>query len=183
MDKEITTGEEMAALFLRNQNALFALALSYTGSRLTAEEIVGDTIVAVLEAGKCFSCEAACYGYMKAIVRNQSVSRLRRRYRVEPADSEDLERYLIKHSESGRPFREAELQLLFQELLAPYPKEVRQAFIAHVLDGEPIPQLAKQIGMKHEALRKQIYRMKTRIAQAVPEKDMRALLFMILLYS
>ncbi len=182
MDKEITTSEEMAEIFLRNQNSLFALALSYTGSRLTAEEIVGDTIVAVLEAEKCFSCEAACYGYMKAIVRNQAVSRLRRRYRIEPADGDDLERYLAEHSESGRPFREVELQLLFQDLLAPYPKEVRQAFIAHVLDGEPIPQLAKQCGMKSEALRKQIYRMKTRIARAIPEKEMRALLFMVLMW-
>ena len=73
--------------------------------------------------------------------------------------------------------------MLLQELLAEYPKEMREAFVAYVLDQEPIPHLARQYGIKADTLRKKIYRLKEQIAQTVPEKDMRAILFMLLLYS
>ena len=69
------------------------------------------------------------------------------------------------------------------EILAEYPKEIREAFIAHILDDETIPSLAAYYGIKNDTLRKQIGRMKTRIAQAIPEKDMKTFLFMLMLIS
>lgn len=183
MRKSITTNEEIAQVFLQNQRTLFLIALNYSESIDTAEEIVSDTIVVALEANKSFSCEAACVGYMKAIVRNQAISRLRRKYEIEPEEGESIERYMVEHNECNLPFREVEVQMLLQELLAEYPKEMREAFVAYVLDQEPIPRLARQYGIKADTLRKKIYRLKEQIAQTVPEKDMRAILFMLLLYS
>lgn len=49
MGKPITQ-DEIAAIYLRQQQKLFLTALSYTDSMYAAEEIVGDTIVAALEA-------------------------------------------------------------------------------------------------------------------------------------
>ena len=169
MGKPITQ-DEIAAIYLRQQQKLFLTALSYTDSMYAAEEIVGDTIVAALEAKVTFDNEAACACYMRAVVRNKAISCLRRKYTIEPEEGESLERLLIEHNEQERSYREVELQLLIQELLAEYPKEVREAFIAHVLDQEPIPQLAVLYGVKNDTLRKQIQRMKTKIAEAIPEK-------------
>jgi RNA polymerase sigma factor (sigma-70 family) len=177
------TQDEIATIYLRQQQKLFLTALSYTDSMYAAEEIVGDTIVAALEAKVTFDNEAACACYMRAVVRNKAISCLRRKYTIEPEEGESLERLLIEHNEQERSYREVELQLLIQELLAEYPKEVREAFIAHVLDREPIPQLAVLYGIKNDTLRKQIQRMKTKIAEAIPEKDMQTFLFLLLLYS
>ena len=73
MGKPITQ-DEIAAIYLRQQQKLFLTALSYTDSMYAAEEIVGDTIVAALEAKVTFDNEAACACYMRAVVRNKAIS-------------------------------------------------------------------------------------------------------------
>ena len=81
-----------------------------------------------------------------------------------------------------RPYNEVEMQLLIRELLQSYSKEIQEAFIAYVLDQVPVQDLAEMYGLSYEALRKQFQRIKARIAEKIPEKEMRAFLFTLLLY-
>ncbi len=177
---KITTSEEIAKVFLKNQKLLFHTAYGYTNSAYLAEEIVGDAIVAVLQKTLSFENESVCIAYFKSTIRNKAINLLRSRYVVEPTDDADLEFILNKHVIGERSHREVELQMLLQKLLDEYPEEIREAFIAHVLDDEPIPRLAKLYGIKNDTLRKQIGRMKARISAAIPKEEMRTLLFMVL---
>ena len=160
-----------------------ALALAYVYTVDKAEELVADAIVAVYEKSPVFACEGSCACYLRQIVRNSAIDLLRKKYVPELMDSNDIDLKFAKANPYGRQYREAEVQMLLQELLREYPAEIRQAFIAHVIDQETIPDLAKLYGINNDTLRKQIGRMKKRIAKAVPPEKMREFLFLFLLMS
>ena len=69
---------------------------------------------------------------------------------------------------------------MLNDILKEYPEEIRNAFIAHVIDQETIPNLAACYGINPSTLRKQIKRMKDRIAEKIPEKNMKEFLFMLM---
>ena len=108
---------------------------------------------------------------------------MRKKYKIEPQEDEDSEKLFIEFNNYQLPFNEVEVQLLLHELLAEYPKEIREAFVAHIIDQETIPVLAAYYGIKTDTLRKQIGRMKSRISKSIPKKDMRNFLFMLMLLS
>ena len=180
---KITTKDEIAYLYLKSQRALFQLALTYVDSMYLAEDLVEDAIVAVLEKSPSFESEASCVCYMRQIIRNKAISLLRKKYKIEPHEDEDIEKQLIQSNDFDLPYNEVEVQLLLHDLLTEYPQEIREAFIAHVIDQETIPVLAAHYGMKTDTLRKQIGRMKSRIAETIPKKDMKTFLFMLMLLS
>ncbi len=180
---QISTKEEIADIYLKHQKSLFTLALTYVDTVYVAEELVADAIVAILEQSPSFPNEATCVCYLKQIVRNKAISRLRKKYKFEPREDDDIEKRMIDINEYELPFNEVETQLLLHGLLKEYPKEIREAFIAHVIDQETIPVLASFYGIKTDTLRKQIGRMKARIAATIPEKDMKSFLFMLMLLS
>ena len=76
----ILTKDEIAEVYLRQQRSLFMMALTYTHSMYAAEEIVGDTIVALLEAEAEFKNEGACAVYMRTIVRHKAISMFRTKW-------------------------------------------------------------------------------------------------------
>ena len=180
---KISTSEEIAEIYLKSQHTLFQLALTYVDTLYLAEELVGDAIVAILEKSPVFESEVSCVCYLKQIVRNKAISLLRKKYKIEPQEDEDIEKLFIKFNNYQLPFNEVEVQLLLHELLAEYPKEIREAFVAHIIDQETIPVLAAYYGIKTDTLRKQIGRMKSRISKSLPKKDMRNFLFMLMLLS
>lgn len=180
---KISTKEEIADIYLKCQNTLFRVALTYVDTLYLAEEMVGDSIVAILEKSPTFESEASCVCYLKQIVRNKAISFLRKKYKVEPQKDRDIEKHLIDSNDSALPYNEVEIQLLLHEILSEYPQRIRDAFIAHVIDQETIPVLAAYYGIKTDTLHKQIGRMKSRIARSIPEKDMRTFLFMLILLS
>ena len=108
---------------------------------------------------------------------------LRKKYKIEPQEDTDIEEQLIKSNDFNLPYGEVEVQLLLQEILSEYPQNIREAFIAHIIDQETIPVLAAYYGIKSDTLKKQIGRMKSRIAESIPQKDMRAFLFILMLLS
>ena len=180
---KISTNDEIAEVYLKSQHALFQLALTYVDTLYLAEELVGDAIVAILDKSPTFESEASCVCHLKQIVRNKAISLLRKKYKIEPQKDEDIEKQFIELNDYTLPFNEVEVQLLLHELLTEYPKEIREAFIAHVIDQETIPVLAAHYGIKTDTLKKQIGRMKSRISESIPKTDMRNFLFILMLLS
>ncbi len=180
---QISTKEEIADVYLKNQRALFCVALTYVDSVDIAEEFVADAIVAVFEQAPTFVSEVSCLCYLKQTVRNKAINHVRKRYVIEPQEDGDIEKRFIEMNEYGLPFNTVEIQLLLHKLLNEYSKEIREAFIAHVIEQESIPVLASHYGIKPDTLRKHIGRIKAKISQTIPEKDMRAFLFMLMLLS
>ena len=179
----IATYEAIAEVFLKNKHRLYYIAYSYVSSAYIVEEIVADTLLAVLEKAPIFTSEKQCLCYIKQAVRNRAISYLRKKYVGEPNEEQDIERVIIEQNNSNLSFNEVDVQLLLNDILKEYPEEIRNAFIAHVIDQETIPNLAACYGINPSTLRKQIKRMKDRIAEKIPEKNMKEFLFMLMLFS
>ena len=69
------------------------------------------------------------------------------------------------YSDSARSFEDKDLlgieaRELFMQLTADWPEEMRTAFIAHVVEGVPLKDIAEQMGIKPNTLTKRINRLK-----------------------
>ncbi len=171
-----TTGEIITQLFLRVHRTLENLALTYVNNREQAIDIVQDTVLIMLEKERTFESEASCVCYMKQIVRNQAKNFLRNNADTELWETlddikiEDIDHYDIVES-----------KLTLQQLLLKYPPEIREAFIIHVIDGEPSRVLAEQLNIKHDTLRRQFTRMKQELLDTYSNKMSKKTLFLLLL--
>lgn len=92
----ISTKEEIVDIYLKYQKSLFHLAMTYVDTLYLAEDLVEDTIVAILEKPPVFESEASCVCYLRQIVRNKAKSMLRKKYKIEPQEDTDIEEQLIK---------------------------------------------------------------------------------------
>ena len=172
----IATGENVTQLFMRVHRALENLTLTYVRNREQAIDIVQDTILIMLEKERTFESEASCVCYMKQIVRNLSKNYLRK-----TADMELWETLDDVRIEEIDQYDIVESKLTLQRLLLKYPPEIREAFIVHVIDGEPSRVLAEQLNLKHDTLRRQFSRMKQELLDTYSNKINRKTLFLLLL--
>ena len=172
----VTTGEVITQLFLRVHRTLENLALTYVNNREQAVDIVQDTVLIMLEKERTFESEASCVCYMKQIVRNQAKNFLR-----DNADMELWETLDDVRLEVIDQYDIVESKLTLQQLLIKYPPEIREAFIIHVIDGEPSRVLAEQLDIKHDTLRRQFTRMKQELLDTYSKKLNKKTLFLLLL--
>ncbi len=172
----IATGENVTQLFMRVHRALENLALTYVRNREQAIDIVQDTILIMLEKERTFESEASCVCYMKQIARNLSKNYLRK-----TADMELWETLDDVRIEEIDQYDIVESKLTLQRLLLKYPPEIREAFIVHVIDGEPSRVLAEQLNLKHDTLRRQFSRMKQELIDTYSSKINKKTLFLLLL--
>lgn len=86
---KISDKDEIVDIYLKYQKSLLRLAMTYVDRSYLAEDIVGDTIIAVLERPLEFENEASCACYMRRTVRNKSISLLRRKYAIPPLSDSD----------------------------------------------------------------------------------------------
>ena len=175
------TKEKIAKIYFEHQRSLITLALTYMDSIQLAEELVADAMVAIFEPTLEFTSEPSCVCYFRKVIRSKAINYFRRKYKIEAYDEEDIEKGFIQMNLHELPFGDVEVQLLLDGLLKKYPDDIRAAFIAHVLDQEPISALAALYGMKADSLKKQISRMKKYIVSTIPEKDMRTFLYLLML--
>ena len=100
---KISDKDEIVDIYLKYQKSLLRLAMTYVDRSYLAEDIVGDTIIAVLERPLEFENEASCACYMRRTVRNKSISLLRRKYQIDLLDdADDIEKRIIELSSSDR---------------------------------------------------------------------------------
>ena len=68
--------------------------------------------------------------------------------------------------------------MCLRSLIKDYPYSIREAFVLHLLDGVPSRILARELGIKHDTLRRQFSRIKKRLLEISPtiKKDLLLLL-------
>ena len=86
----IATYEAIAEVFFKNKHRMYYIAYSYVSSAYIVEEIVADTLLAVLEKAPIFTSEKQCLCYIKQAVRNRAISYLRKKYVEEPMKNRTL---------------------------------------------------------------------------------------------
>lgn len=176
---EIHKKEEIAQIFIANKALLLNIALTYMPNRESAEDIVSDAILAVLEHDLTFKSEASCVCYIKQTIRNKALNIIRRKYNMEPTEADDMDAQVFKMHHPDAGFRDIETHMLLRELLKDYSAKIQEAFVLYVLDDMPIPYLANQLEMKPDSLRRQFSRMQKRLQELPEEKKLLLLMLML----
>jgi RNA polymerase sigma factor (sigma-70 family) len=170
----LATNEASAQLFIGLHRVLEDLALTYVNDREQAIDIVQDMILVMLERERTFENKASCVCYMKQIVRNKAKNYLRKTAAIELRESMNV---ITEETDS---FDDIDSRLCLQRLLLKYPAEIREAFICHVIDGDPSRILAEQLNISPDTLRRQFSRMKQDLLRKASSLGKKTLLLLIL---
>lgn len=171
----ISSSQVISQLFIKVRRSLENTAMTYVGNSDHATDIVQDVIVIMLEKERTFESEASCVCYMKQIVRNRAKNYLRNNAGVDLWETmDDL------NVEDLDPYDLVDAKLSLQRFLLKYPLDIREAFIRHVIDGETSKDLAEQLDMNHDTLRRQFSRMKQELLQNAQKINKNTLFLLIL---
>jgi RNA polymerase sigma factor (sigma-70 family) len=171
----VATNEASAQLFIKSHRVLEDLALTYVNDREQAIDIVQDMILVMLERERTFESKASCVCYMKQIVRNKAKNYLRKTAAIELWES--MNEITMEDINS---FDDVDSKLCLQRLLLKYPAEIREAFICHVINGDPSRILAEQLNISPDTLRRQFSRMKQDLLRKASSLGKKTLLLLIL---
>lgn len=172
--------EEIAEIYLSKKKILLNIALTYLRNEEHAVDLVANVIVTMLEKERTFPNEETCLAYMKQIVRNGAKNILRKNEEMLLWEGMDIETLKNEIEQENNPYEEIEVKMCLKGLINDYPYRIREAFVLHLLDGIPSHMLARDLGMKHDTLRRQFSRIKRRLLELSPtiKKDLLLLLLM-----
>ena len=170
----IQTGEEYQACYLKYQRLLTKAATTYYPKRqdyCVVEDIVAGVFLRLLEQSPIFPNEAACVSYMLRIVHSLAVSGYCTSSELLPYDIDSLDNIPKLYRTVDSSYAILELLLLLVDALKDLPEDIRDAYIRHVVFGESIKNLAKELDIEYDALRKQFYRIRKKLLETIPKSD------------
>lgn len=165
--------ESVLKAYQKHYPDLLRYALSILKDKHAAEEVVQELCVKILERRDLFEriAPGSRRAYFTKAIYHASLNYRKAQNRFVALDPD--------YSDSARSFEDKDLlgieaRELFMHLTADWPEEMRTAFIAHVVEGVPLKDIAEQMGIKPNTLTKRINRLR--------KKFCLNLLFFILLH-
>lgn len=156
--------DEIAGVYLSKKKILPSIALTYLRNEEQAVDLVANVIVTMLEKERTFPNEETCLAYMKQIVRNGAKNILRKNDEMLLWEGMDIETLKNEIEQENNPYEIIEVKMCLRSLIKEYPYDIKEAFVRHLLDGIPSHILARELGMKHDTLRRQFSRIKKRLS-------------------
>ena len=150
---------ELLNHFAKHHNALILYALKLTGNMQDAEDLVSDLCVIVL--GRQDNAEEVRYplAFFKTCLRNMfytNTNKARRIVAVDPADPA-LESIV---SDNSGDMDTVNFLLSLNKRLAQYPPDLAEAFCMRYLDGYPLQEVARKMGIPANTLAQKFKRLR-----------------------
>lgn len=144
--KRLADGDMTALSVIYDNTArlVFSLALSLTGNREDAEDVLQDTMLKVVRSAVGYK-KGSPKAWVLSIARNSAIDTLRRRH----PDAEE--------SEPSSPDPELE-RLELTDMLNALSNEEKQAVILHIYGGLSHKEIGKVLGISHVAAQKKYRR-------------------------
>ncbi|MDT0382466.1 RNA polymerase sigma factor [Streptomyces sp. DSM 42041] len=162
-------GDERAfeTLVRRHTPVLLSLAHRLLGSRSDAEDAVQEAFVSAWRRLPEFRGDAAFLTWMYRIVTNRCLNQLRSRRPT--ADLDSVPEPVAPDHQSS-PSRAAETQAALHSLsrvLADLTPEQRACWVLRELHGLSYEEIAKAVGISHQAVRGRIFRVRRYLTEAM----------------
>jgi RNA polymerase sigma-70 factor (ECF subfamily) len=177
--------EAFAELAGRYQNRLFGMARRITGSPQDAEDVVQQTLLAVIENLDSFRGDSTVAAWLLRIAANTALKVLRKRHGLptvptgaaDGADDADSPRGL-PHPEFIAPWRDrpdrlaesAELRAVLDEELAGLDERHRVVFVLRDVEGLSIRQTAETIGISEANVKVRLLRARLRLRERLTRR-------------
>ena len=157
--------DRILEVYAERLKELTALARSIVSNSAEAEDVLQDVIVKLLSDHSRTENVRNEYAFLRTCVRNEAVDHVRSVGREAPTDDELLGRF--RSTASEEEYREIEDLMWVRGYVRSLPEDMQRAFIAHVVDGRSIAELARETGIKPDTLRKRFDLVKKRMRSDV----------------
>jgi RNA polymerase sigma-70 factor, ECF subfamily len=148
-------------LFLRHERALYRLARLTTHSQEDARDALQDAMLSAHCAAARFRPDASVAGWLRRIVVNACLDRLRRR-KARPTTPLDTADWPI-----GDATTQVETAILVQRALMRLPVEQRAAVVAVDMQGFSVAETARMLGVAEGPVKSRCARARARLAHSL----------------
>ncbi len=150
--------------FTQHYDDLIVTAVRITRNVADAEDVMQNVAVALCKRDSEAESVGNCGAFIAVCIRRAAISMFRHRSHEQVTDPYFLEIYQERAAESEANDRSgyayAEWVSSLESHLGEYPEEMRNAFIAHYVDGVPLETLGEQLGLSVKALSGRFARMR-----------------------
>lgn len=155
--------DAFATLVARHRDRLWHVALRTTGDPEEASDALQDALISAFRRADSFRGDSAVTTWLHRIVVNASLDRLRRRS-VRPT---------VPLPEEGQPsiadptdaVDQRELQLVIRQALADLPADQREAVLLVDLEGWPVQEAARILGVPEGTVKSRCFRGRAKLAK------------------
>lgn len=134
--------EAFSELYRRTKSAVYALALSMTGSAQDAEELCHDAYLKIWDSAKSYRSQGSAMAWVLTVTKNLCLMSLRRRRRVGELSEEEWDAIPAKGEAVTPEDREA-----LQEALGTLDPQSRRIVLLHAVSGLKHREIAKLLGL------------------------------------
>ena len=151
----MATKDELLTAFQENYEILVSYATAIAGNRENALDVVQTLAVKLLETdGREVQTPLA---FLYAMTRRVAIDMYRHEKHSLPLPPDWMHRYGA--TDGGRDYRLWELECSIQESLSQEPPRMRESLIRHVLYGERVIDLSRELAINAATLRQRFHRM------------------------
>ena len=159
-------GDGLEELYRREYRSVVALGYALTGSRQAAEELAQDAFLDAHRAWDRIASYDDPAAWVRRVVANRAVSRVRRRVSEVRAVTRLAGR---REDHAALPERDAEFWRHVRDL----PRRQAQAVALHYLEDRSVCDIAGVLGISEETVKVHLHRGRKALAEALGEEDHR----------
>ena len=150
-------------VYIDNITPLRAYAYSIVHNEEDANDIVQELAVRIIRAMDAGMEIKYPKTFLFRCTRNLSID-LKRKKRETPQPDETFD-LVFRQEEAG--FAETDVNLSLERYINAWPQEMKDAFIRHYFEFEPIKSIAEEMNMDPAVLRKRFQRMREQIPKSI----------------
>lgn len=157
--------EHIVETYMNNYKSLRSIAYSILCNHEDADDTMQSVITRLIERTDVVEEVQAPLAFLRRCVRNEAISMYRKKKIVSviPLDAE-AENELFTYSDPS--FDKKESLLFIKAYIKKQPDYIQEAFIAYVLDGERIVDIASRLNMHPDSLERRFRQIKLEIRQS-----------------
>ena len=159
---KIMNRQAIIDLYIENLTPLRAYAYSVVHNADDADDVVQELAVQIIKAMDAGTEIRSPKSFLYRCTRNLAISLLRKRHDA-PTSDEVLET-VGRYEETG--FERAEIDLALEQYVRAWSPEMKEAFIRHYFEYEPLKEIAKDLGIEETTLRTRFLRMRRQIPKS-----------------
>ncbi len=156
--------ERIVEIYMQNYSSLRAIAYSVVCNREDADDIMQAVITRLVERPEVAREIQSPLPFLRRCIRNEAISLYRKKKIAAIPLEDEGENGAFTYRDPG--FDQKEGILFLRAYIKQQPEYMQQAFIAYILDGEKIVDIARNLEMKPDALERKFRQIKAEIRRA-----------------
>ena len=154
--------EKIIEAYIENINPLRAYAYSVVHNADDADDVVQEVAVRIIQATDAGTEIQHPKAFLYRCTRNLAIDLVRKRRDI-PQDDEIME----QTAKTEPDIKDADFRMSLEQYIGTWTPEMKQAFIRHYFEFEPLNSIAKDLGINPATLRVRFQRMRNKIPKSI----------------